>query len=75
MTSERWQRIEEVYQAARDREPPERGAYVAEICGEDQDLRRQVESLLSQEDSSPDLSLNRPAWLTFGGPESGDEQH
>lgn len=67
MTSERWQRIEQVYQAARDREPPQRAAYIEEICGEDQDLRRQVESLLSHDDSSPEVPLNRPAWVTFGG--------
>ena len=70
MTPERWQRIEEVYQAARDREPSERGAYIQQVCGEDHDLCKQVESLLHQDDSSPEGPLNRPAWFAFGGPES-----
>jgi serine/threonine protein kinase len=70
MTPERLQQIERVYQAARDREPSERAAYVEEICGEDHDLCKQVEFLFRHDDSSPDAPLNRPAWLDFGGPES-----
>ncbi|MGA3242457.1 MAG: protein kinase [Bryobacteraceae bacterium] len=70
MTPERLQQIERVYQAARDREPSERAAYVEAICGEDHNLCEQVESLLRHDDSSPDAPLNRPAWLDFGGPES-----
>ncbi|MDQ6678676.1 MAG: serine/threonine-protein kinase [Acidobacteriota bacterium] len=69
MTPERRQRIEEMYQAARNREPPERAAYIEEICGDDPDLRGQVESLLCHDDSSPEVPLNPPAWLAFGGPE------
>jgi serine/threonine protein kinase len=70
MTPERWQRIEEVFQAAGEREPSERGAYLEEICGSDHELRNEVESLLRYDDSSPEVLLNRPAWLAFGGPES-----
>ncbi|HWD99072.1 MAG TPA: serine/threonine-protein kinase [Bryobacteraceae bacterium] len=65
MTPERWRRVEEVYQAARDRAPAERGVYIQEICGDDRDLRSEVESLLRQDNSSPDAPLNRPAWLVF----------
>jgi serine/threonine protein kinase len=53
MTPERRQRIEQVYQAARDREPSERGAYIEEICGEDQDLRREVESFFGHDPAKP----------------------
>jgi eukaryotic-like serine/threonine-protein kinase len=67
MTPNRWRRIEEVYQAARDRVPADRAAYIAETCGGDQSLRRDVESLLKRDNSSPDMILNRPAWLAFGG--------
>ena len=67
MTSERWQRIEQVYQAARDCGPSERPAYIEKVCGKDHDLRREVESLLSHDDSAPEGPLNRPAWLAFGG--------
>jgi hypothetical protein len=66
MTPERWRRIEDVYQAARDRLPTYRGAYLEETCGDDQDLRREIEFLLEQDNSSAQMILNRPAWLAFG---------
>ena len=61
MTPERWRMIEQVFQAARDMEPSARDAYIRDICGEDQDLREEVESLLSHDDPSPEAPLNRPA--------------
>ena len=46
MTPERWKRLEEVYHSARARPVEDRTAYLAESCGDDEDLRRQIESLL-----------------------------
>jgi len=71
MTPERWQVIEGVYQAARDLAPSGRVAYLQEACGKDQDLRTEVESLLHHDDSSPDQTLNRPAWLPVAAPAPG----
>jgi serine/threonine protein kinase len=48
MTSDRWQRIEELYHAALARKADERAAFLAEACGADADLQREVESLLAQ---------------------------
>jgi serine/threonine protein kinase/WD40 repeat protein len=48
MASDRFARIESVYHAARARAPEERAAYLADACGTDEDLRREVESLLAQ---------------------------
>ncbi len=48
MTPERWQRIEALYHAARARPPAERAAFLAEACPDDEALRREVESLLSE---------------------------
>jgi serine/threonine-protein kinase len=48
MTSDRFARIETLYQATRARAPEERAAYLADACGTDDDLRREVESLLAQ---------------------------
>ena len=48
-SSERWRRIEEVCQAALDREPAERPAFIAAACGGDSGLRREVETLLAKE--------------------------
>ena len=66
MTSERWRQIELVYHAALEREPQARAQYVAEACGGDEDLRKEVESLLAKDASSPELVFNRtPARLTL----------
>jgi dienelactone hydrolase len=46
MNPDRWKRLEEIYHSARTRDAAERAVYVAEACGEDEDLRAQVESLL-----------------------------
>src|SRR5271157_2285731 len=60
MDSVRWRRVEEIYQAAAERRPEERAAFLAMACAGDEDLRREVESLLAQ--PSGDGMLDRPAW-------------
>ena len=60
MTPERWQRIEELYERALAREPAEREPYLAEACGEDQELRREVDSLLGHAQGADDF-LEKPA--------------
>src|SRR6185436_17508822 len=60
MTPERWKRIEELYQAARTRPPGGRVAFLADVCPDDESLRREVESLLS-EPVSDDRFLDLPA--------------
>ncbi len=47
MTGELWQRAQEVFEGARSRPAGERGGFVAEACGEDAELRAEVESLLA----------------------------
>ena len=46
MQAERWHRIEQVLKAAQERDESHRAAFVKEACGEDEALRREVESLL-----------------------------
>src|SRR6202789_3055054 len=46
MDPQRWARIESLYHAALDRSPAERPGYLAAICAQEPDLRREVESLL-----------------------------
>ena len=60
MTPERWQKIEQLYHAALDREASQRSAYLHEVCAGDDALRREVESLLAQESRAEQL-LERPA--------------
>src|SRR5215510_5028395 len=61
MTPERWRQVEEIFQAALDLSPEERNRYVSEVCAEDNDLKRDVESLLSQYDSAGEL-LDEPIY-------------
>src|SRR5664279_309498 len=60
MDPARWRRVEEIYQTAAERKPEERAAFLAEACAGEEDLRREVESLLAQ--PSADGMLDRPAW-------------
>jgi Tol biopolymer transport system component len=60
MTPERWKRVEELFHAARNRPPGERVTFLADICRDDESLRRDVESLLS-EPASADGFLDTPA--------------
>ena len=60
MDPARWRRIEEIYEAAADRKPDERAAFLAMACAGDEDLGREVASLLAQ--PSADGMLDRPVW-------------
>lgn len=44
---ERWLEIKQIVQDALDRPPGERAAYLARVCGDDEQLRREVEALLA----------------------------
>lgn len=46
MTSARWERVKEIVGAALERAEPERSSYISGACENDEDLRREVESLL-----------------------------
>ncbi len=49
MKPERWQKVEQIYHAALEREPDQRATFLNEACGGDESLLREVESLLAQE--------------------------
>src|SRR5262245_21347359 len=61
MTSERWRRIERLYEAALQRPPAERGPFLDTACEGDERLRADVERLLAADDRAGDF-LNAPAW-------------
>jgi eukaryotic-like serine/threonine-protein kinase len=46
MTSERWQRARQILHEALEREPGERGRFLAEACSGDESLRQEVEALV-----------------------------
>src|SRR2546428_4105692 len=61
MDPERWRQIEGLYHSALEQEAPQRGAFLAKTCSEDDELRREVESLLAQGGSTGAL-VDRSAW-------------
>ena len=66
MDPARWQRVEDLYQAAVERRPEARAAFLARACAGEEDLRREVESLLAQ--PSKDGPLDRLAWEPAAAP-------
>lgn len=48
MTPERWAEIEEIFHSAAEKPQEQRSAYLDERCAGDEELRREVESLLEQ---------------------------
>ena len=47
MRAERWREIDRLFDAALERAPAERAAFLAAACAGDDELRREVESLLT----------------------------
>jgi serine/threonine protein kinase len=60
MHPERWRQVEQLYHAALEQEAGDRTAFLREACKRDDELRREVESLLAQH-SSRDGMLEHPA--------------
>src|SRR5688572_13080124 len=52
MTPERWRQVEEIVHAALSRRESQRMAFLADACAGDEALRREVESLLTQQASA-----------------------
>jgi eukaryotic-like serine/threonine-protein kinase len=50
MTPERWRQVVEVFDAAVEREPDQRAAFIQEACHGDQALKKEVESLLAADE-------------------------
>ena len=72
MPAERSQRVEQLYHAARERDPRERAAFLAQACTGDDALRREVESLLA-EDTAVHSFLETPA-LELARKTSGEDR-
>jgi tetratricopeptide (TPR) repeat protein len=69
VTPERWEQVKAVLDDALETGPAERAAFVAAACGEDPELRAEVESLLAFEEES-EAFIEEPLFGRFsGGPE------
>jgi serine/threonine protein kinase len=60
LTPERWAQIRHIFDGALERSEVDRAAYLRVVCARDDELRREVESLLSSHDSAGDF-LDKPA--------------
>jgi eukaryotic-like serine/threonine-protein kinase len=58
MDPDRWRRVASLYELALEREPGERGAFLTTACVDDDELRREVESLLGHDEAS--VLIDRP---------------
>src|SRR5712691_5996328 len=61
MKPERWSEVERLYHAALGRAEGDRRAFLRDVCGADEELQREVESLLAQPAASADAFLAEPA--------------
>ena len=73
MSSDRWQQVDRLLEAALEVEPERRAAFLDEACGGDEALRREVESLLAAGDRAGDF-LASPAVDVAARLEAGPEE-
>jgi eukaryotic-like serine/threonine-protein kinase len=79
MTSERWQQVDEIFQAAIELKAEERPAFVERACAGDEELRREVESLITADEQGLSF-VDEPAFqlaaglLATGEPELAEGQ-
>ncbi|HET8674453.1 MAG TPA: protein kinase, partial [Blastocatellia bacterium] len=60
MRRERWQQIDRLLEAALERDPAEREAFLDQACGSDEALRKEVESLIGYDEQAQSF-IERPA--------------
>jgi tRNA A-37 threonylcarbamoyl transferase component Bud32 len=60
MTPERFQKVGELYDRATELDPARRNAFLLEACAGDEELRREVESLLAAHENAGDF-IDQPA--------------
>lgn len=62
MKPERWRQVDQLFQAALERAPEDRPAFISEACGDDESLRREVEALLAADAEAGSL-IEAPAYV------------
>jgi serine/threonine protein kinase len=63
MSPERWQRVKEIFQTAIERPPDARAAFLAGVCGADEPLRQEVQSLIAAYEKDGSF-IDSPAYET-----------
>jgi hypothetical protein len=65
MSSQRWQQLEEIFQTALDLSETDRAQFINRACGNDPELRREVETLLTRYEEAGNL-LEQPLYHQSG---------
>src|SRR2546427_3140984 len=73
MKPERWQRVEKLYHAALERAAESRADFLRAACGDDEELHREVESLLSFKSQAEDF-IEKPALEVAAKAVAGDSR-
>src|SRR6266850_4019964 len=73
MEPERWRQIETLYHSALERQERERAAFLEDACGGDQELHREVESLLACQAAAADF-IEVPAIKAAAAAAAQDQQ-
>ncbi len=55
MKPDRWRKVDELFEAALEREPQSRAAFLDQACGSDKELRREVEKMLDFDHQAQDF--------------------
>jgi len=63
MTPERWQQLKEVFHEAAEHQPGDRAAFLEKACGQDGEMRLQVESLLAHDRTVSHADAEAGEWL------------
>jgi serine/threonine protein kinase/Tol biopolymer transport system component len=66
MTPERWREVERLYYAALERDHDDRAAFLRDACGDDEDLRREIESLFVYQAKAKDFIQTPGSKLHLG---------
>src|SRR5689334_19586257 len=72
MTPERWQRVDEIFQAALELKPEERSAFIENACSGNEELRREVESLITADEQGLSV-VDEPVFQVAAGLLATDE--
>src|SRR5215510_12497924 len=66
MDAEQWQRINDLFNAALERDPAERPGFLAQVCAGDELVRREVESLIASHEQSDSFTASFASDLAAG---------
>lgn len=73
MTPARWQQAKEIFSQALEYDPHQRSAFLAKVCGDDEAMRREVETLIAAH-QEPGSFIDSPAYALAAGMLASDQE-